>query len=668
MGESREKIVTRFAPSPTGRLHMGHAYSAIFAHNQAKENNGSFLLRIEDIDPTRCTPGFEQGIYEDLSWLGLSWETPVRRQSDYISDFKDALAKLQNMELLYPCFCSRKDIQEEIARSGYAPHITVEGPEGILYPGTCSHLTPEQQRKNMETGQPYAFRLNMERALSMVKAPLTWFDHGKGWQTATPEILGDVVLARKDIATSYHLSVTVDDHLQGVTLVTRGEDLFYATHIHRLLQHLLGLNVPQYHHHGLLLDNEGKRFAKRNNGVTLQYLRETEKKTPADIMNMIGLKLLSGIAAIILVTSAPAYANPSVEKEATIEQMNPEGGPVNGDPTNGARKTETTEDGQPLTFEQTATRQMIRQPKKEFITFSLENDSLGSGRDSDYTNGTRITYFNTQAKVPEVIHGIAGKIPSVEINQTTSVFYSLGQNLYTPSDITIREAVPDERPWAAWMYVSAGLSTATGNHVDEIELTGGVIGPAAAGEPVQRVVHEILGVSTPKGWGNQLHNEPGLMLSWNRRWPEAVEGHLGPLYGAIEPNAGVTVGNVYTYANIGTTFIVGPYDKGIQDTPPRVRPAMPGTGFFNTPDDEFSWYLFAGFEGRAIARNIFLDGNTFKDSPSIDKEYFVGDVTSGLALTWDDYRLSYYMTYRTPEYDGQDENTLFGGVSIGYRY
>ena len=661
-----KEIITRFAPSPTGRLHLGHAYSAIFAYNKAKEAQGRFLLRIEDIDPTRCTPVFEQGIYEDLAWLGLKWETPIRRQSDYMEDFKAALAKLHNMELLYPCFCSRKDIQEEIARSGYAPHMTIEGPEGILYPGTCRHLSPEQRLKNMETGLPYAFRLDMERALSFIKNPLTWHDLAKGEQTATPEILGDVILARKDVAASYHLSVTVDDDLQNITLVTRGEDLFYATHLHRLLQHLLGLKTPQYHHHGLLLDHEGKRFAKRNNGVTLQYLRDVEKKTPADIMNMVGLRLLSGMAILVMITTLPAYANPSVEREAVLEQAAPESGPIDGRSDTVSDKT--AESGEPLTFEQNVTRQIIRQPKKEFITFSLENDSLGSGRDSDYTNGTRISYYNTQARVPEIIHGIAGKIPSFEINQTTSVFYSLGQNLYTPSDITIREAVPDERPWAAWLYLSAGLSTATDNHVDEIELTGGVIGPAAAGEPVQRVVHEVLGVSTPKGWGNQLHNELGLMASWNRRWPEAVEGHFGPLYGAIEPNIGITLGNVYTYANVGTTFIIGPHEKGIQDTPPRVRPAMPGTGFFNTPDDEFSWYLFAGLEGRAMARNIFLDGNTFRDSPSIDKEYFVGDVTTGLALTWDDYRLSYYMTYRSPEYEGQEENTLFGGLSLAYRY
>lgn len=278
-------IVTRFAPSPTGRLHIGHAYSALFAFRQARAAGGRFILRIEDIDTDRCRPEFERGIYEDLAWLGLEWEQPVRRQSDHFGDYKTALGRLQGMGLLYPCFCSRKGIAEEIMRSGVAPH----GPEGVLYPGTCRHLSEQEQENKIAVGLPYAFRLDMGKALARMKTPLTWMDRGKGPQIATPDILGDVVLARKDITTSYHLSVTLDDHLQGVTLVTRGEDLFYATHLHRLLQELLELRVPEWHHHPLLLDEEGKRFAKRNNSVTLEHLRETEHKTPADILALIGM-------------------------------------------------------------------------------------------------------------------------------------------------------------------------------------------------------------------------------------------------------------------------------------------------------------------------------------------------------------------------------------------
>ena len=276
--------VTRFAPSPTGRLHIGHAYSALFAYQLAKKAGGKFILRIEDIDSDRCRPEFEQGIYEDLAWLGLEWETPVRRQSDHFADYAAALGRLQARDLLYPCFCTRKDIALEIARSGVAPH----GPEGHLYPGICRAIPPAQREDKIAAGLPYAFRLDMAKAAALA-GPLAWRDHAKGEQTATPEILGDVVLARKDVNTSYHLSVTLDDHWQGVTLVTRGEDLLYATHLHRLLQALLGLGVPEWHHHKLLLDKNGKKFSKRDNAVTLQHMREAQKKTAEDVREMIGL-------------------------------------------------------------------------------------------------------------------------------------------------------------------------------------------------------------------------------------------------------------------------------------------------------------------------------------------------------------------------------------------
>ena len=281
-------VITRFAPSPTGRLHIGHAYSAVFAYKRAIDHGGQFILRIEDIDPVRCRDEFIQGIYDDLAWLGLTWETPVRKQSDYLEDYKAAVSKLQNMGLLYPCFCSRKDIQEEIERSGVAPH----GPEGILYPGTCRHLSETEQTEKIAAGIPYAFRLDMAKAIASLKQDIFWFDHEKGEHKATPEILGDVVLARKDVMSSYHLSVTVDDHLQGITVVTRGEDLIYATHLHRLLQELLELNVPEWHHHKLLLDEEGKRFAKRNHAITLEHMREVEHITPQNVMSQIGLALI----------------------------------------------------------------------------------------------------------------------------------------------------------------------------------------------------------------------------------------------------------------------------------------------------------------------------------------------------------------------------------------
>ncbi|MBF0269494.1 MAG: tRNA glutamyl-Q(34) synthetase GluQRS [Alphaproteobacteria bacterium] len=258
-------LVTRFAPSPTGWLHLGHAYSALFAEREAKRTGGRFILRIEDIDPVRCKPDFETAIYEDLSWLGLSWEMPVRRQSAEMNDYKSALDRLESMGLLYPCFCTRKDI----AASGQAPH----GPDGPIYPGLCKRMDAGQRAERIGQGQPFALRLDMERAQAMAGA-LTWRDLDQGEQLARPEIFGDVVLARKDTPTSYHLAVTLDDHLQGVTLVTRGQDLFEATHIHRLLQALLGLTVPQWRHHPLLMGPLGQRLAKRDGAQSLRALRE----------------------------------------------------------------------------------------------------------------------------------------------------------------------------------------------------------------------------------------------------------------------------------------------------------------------------------------------------------------------------------------------------------
>ena len=242
-----------------------------------------FLLRIEDIDQGRCRPEFERQIYDDLSWLGLSWESPARRQSDHFADYQDALDRLDEMALLYPCFCTRKDIQAEIAASGGAPH----GPDGPLYPGTCRGLSPDVTASRIAAGEAYALRLDMAAAVART-GPLSWQDQEAGTVAAKPDRFGDVVLARKDTPTSYHLAVTWDDHLQGVTLVTRGQDLFAATDVHRLLQSLLDLNILNYHHHKLLTDDDGERYAKRNRSVTLKSLRDAGK-TPDDIRTMVGL-------------------------------------------------------------------------------------------------------------------------------------------------------------------------------------------------------------------------------------------------------------------------------------------------------------------------------------------------------------------------------------------
>jgi len=275
-------IVTRFAPSPTGYLHLGHAHSALAGWRAAREAGGRFLLRIEDIDPARCRREFEAAIFEDLAWLGLDWEQPVRRQSEHMADYGAALRRLDAMRVLYPCFCSRKEIAAEIARSAQAPH----GPDGPRYAGRCRGLEPEERRAAIEAGRPYALRLDAAGAAA-IAGPLSWEEVGRGRMAADALKLGDVVLARKDVPASYHLAVTVDDGLQGVTLVTRGADLFEATHVHRLLQALLGLHAPAYRHHPLLANESGMRLAKRDGALALRALRASGM-TPAEARAMAG--------------------------------------------------------------------------------------------------------------------------------------------------------------------------------------------------------------------------------------------------------------------------------------------------------------------------------------------------------------------------------------------
>jgi glutamyl-Q tRNA(Asp) synthetase len=275
-------IVTRFAPSPTGALHLGHAHSALFGWRAARAGRGRFLLRIEDIDRTRCRPEFTAAILQDLAWLGLDWDGPVRLQSEHSADHRSALDRLAARGLLYPCFCTRAAINAEVARADGAPH----GTEGPLYPGTCRRLGPAERERRIGAGEAFALRLDTARALDLT-GPLWWEDERAGRVAADPLAHGDVVLARKDTPTSYHLAVIVDDALQGVTLVTRGEDLFAATHIHRLLQALLDLVVPRYHHHRLLTDESGRRLAKRDRAATLGALREAGH-SPAEVRAMAG--------------------------------------------------------------------------------------------------------------------------------------------------------------------------------------------------------------------------------------------------------------------------------------------------------------------------------------------------------------------------------------------
>ncbi|WP_033920356.1 tRNA glutamyl-Q(34) synthetase GluQRS [Sphingomonas sp. 37zxx] len=255
-------IVSRFAPSPTGRLHAGHAASAITAHDFARAHGGRFLLRIEDIDGTRSRPEHVAGIVEDLAWLGLRWDGPVVYQSARLELYRQALDRLRAQGLLYPCFCTRADI----AASASAPH----GPGGAVYPGTCRALPGDARAARM--ADPHAWRIDMAAAVA-IAGPIDWHDSLAGNVRADPLAQGDVVLARKDAPASYHLAVTIDDAAQGVTDVVRGADLFAATDIHRLLQALLDLPSPRYHHHPLLLGPDGERLAKRSGAPSLAAMR-----------------------------------------------------------------------------------------------------------------------------------------------------------------------------------------------------------------------------------------------------------------------------------------------------------------------------------------------------------------------------------------------------------
>jgi glutamyl-Q tRNA(Asp) synthetase len=269
-GDSCVDVVTRFAPSPTGLLHLGHVYAASVAWHAARRARGRFLLRLEDIDPQRCRAEFADAILEDLAWLGFTGETPVRRQSEHLDEYRAALNALAARGLAYPCFCSRADIAREIAAAGAAPHAAEAG---AAYPGTCRRLSPATRQARIAAGGAHAWRLDMAAALAAVPV-MSFFECGEGWMMARPGVhFGDVVLGRRDVPASYHLCVTHDDALQGVTLVTRAEDLRPATHLHVLLQHLLGLPTPAYRHHRLLHGADGTRLSKRNGAAAVRELR-----------------------------------------------------------------------------------------------------------------------------------------------------------------------------------------------------------------------------------------------------------------------------------------------------------------------------------------------------------------------------------------------------------
>ena len=270
--------VFRFAPSPNGLLHLGHAYSALTDYERCRAAGGRFLLRIEDIDPARCRPEYEAAICDDLAWLGLTWETPVRRQSEHMADYAAALARLTEMGLIYPSFLSRA----EVAATG-----TARDPDGaLLNPGTDRDLPAAEAEARIASGAPYALRLRMDRAIAITGA-VSWLED-ETTTAADPAAWGDVVIARKETPTSYHLAVVVDDAAQGITNVVRGRDLYYATAVHVLLQRLLGLPSPNYHHHRLIMDASGRKLSKSDRDTSLASLRAAGK-TPEDIRRMVDL-------------------------------------------------------------------------------------------------------------------------------------------------------------------------------------------------------------------------------------------------------------------------------------------------------------------------------------------------------------------------------------------
>ncbi len=286
--------VFRFAPSPNGYLHLGHALSAILNYEAALKSGGRFLLRIEDIDTTRCRPECEAAIYEDLAWLGLGWEQPVRRQSEHLDDYRAAIDRLSDAGLLYPAFESRAELARLVAARERASPWPRDPDGAPLYPGEAKKLTAAEREHLVEKGAPFALRLDLNAALARLSAPLTWHDDGRGPTgetgriAARPEAWGDVILARKETPTSYHLSVIVDDALQGITHVVRGEDLFWSTSVHRLLQELLGLPAPRYCHHRLIRDAAGRKLAKSTHSTALRELRAAGV-TPVEVRARLGL-------------------------------------------------------------------------------------------------------------------------------------------------------------------------------------------------------------------------------------------------------------------------------------------------------------------------------------------------------------------------------------------
>lgn len=310
----------------------------------------------------------------------------------------------------------------------------------------------------------------------------------------------------------------------------------------------------------------------------------------------------------------------------------------------------------------------ITRPQADYegsFTFALEND-LFTGHDDNYTNGIRFAYLSAENSTPALIENIADALPIFNGNGHKRWGIEVGQNMYTPQDITIAAPQPNDRPWAGWTYASLNMLTDTGNSLDTLSLTVGMVGPASGAAESQEFVHDLIGSNKPMGWGNQLKNEPGLVLTYEHKWRGLYEFSPFGFGVDITPSIGGSAGNIYTHAAAGAVMRIG-YDLPADYGPPLIRPNLSGSDFF-VPTKSLGWYLFGGFEGRAVARNIFLDGNTFRDSPSVDKKPFVGGVQAGIAFTYGDTRVAYTHIIRTEEFYGQPRADEFGAVTLSWRF
>jgi hypothetical protein len=309
----------------------------------------------------------------------------------------------------------------------------------------------------------------------------------------------------------------------------------------------------------------------------------------------------------------------------------------------------------------------VRAKDSEFGTLNLviENDSF-AGHDRDYTNGILASWTTGPDQTPSWARAVARWLPFFSEEGTVRASYGLGQSMFTPNDLSQEDPPGDDHPYAGWLYGSIGLFSETPTHLDQLQLQLGVVGPAALARQAQTLVHEAIGSTKPRGWDHQLDNEPGIVITYQRSWRLPIADDIMGLALDATPHLGAALGNVFTYANGGATLRLGwnvPVDYG----PPRIEPGLPASGYFE-PQADFGWYLFAGVEGRAVGRNIFLDGNSFQDSPSVEKNILVGDAQVGIALVFRAVRLAYTYVFRTPEFKGQDDADKFGALSLSARF